>query len=209
VKPKISQIAKIPALTGQAPKPTAKMSSSVTKTSAPPTGLSQMDRDKARKLFDLGKWHADRHEDGVAVERLNDALAIDPDLVSALQGLGAIHYWHKDYAKAIELFNAVLQRDERNTDALRGAKEVYVVQRQYSQAHDVLRRLVALNKKDAKSWLDLGDVLFMMDKRDEARENWQQALVANGSAREVIREARERLKMFPLTGSNSPATPSR
>ncbi|NLE61783.1 MAG: tetratricopeptide repeat protein, partial [Planctomycetes bacterium] len=132
----------------------------------------------------------------VAAERFREALEIDPTHVPSLYDLGVIHYYQKDYPKAIEKFRSVLEQDPRHQLALRGIHESYIGQRQYAKSYEVLQQLVRLNDKDARTWLDLGDVLFKMERPGDAREMWNKALQADPSAARVIHDAKWRLSRY-------------
>jgi predicted negative regulator of RcsB-dependent stress response len=47
--------------------------------------------------------------------------------------------------------------------------------RDYPNSQDMLERVLSLDEGDAASWLDLGDVLFMMGDENQARSSWEQA----------------------------------
>lgn len=153
-------------------------------------------RRKAEQLWSRGSWHAENREYAVAAERFREALEACPTFVPALYDLGAIHYLQKDYDKAIAMFNLVLAQDAGHQLALRGIHESYIAQKQYGKSYEILTRLARLDEKDAKTWLDLGDVLFMMDKQAEAREVWTRAMNVDPSATGTIASAKARLSRY-------------
>ena len=184
-------------------RPTGPHGSMVTSRPAQPTTnpaglkfLANADRQKVEQLWSRGSWHAGRNEYAVAAERFREALEIDPTHVPSLYDLGVIHYYQKDYPKAIEKFRSVLEQDPRHQLALRGIHESYIGQRQYAKSYEVLQQLVRLNDKDARTWLDLGDVLFKMERPGDAREMWNKALQADPSAARVIHDAKWRLSRY-------------
>ncbi len=163
---------------------------------AAPGFASSQARQKVEQLWTRGSWHAGRNEYAVAAERFREALEIDPTHVPSLYDLGVIQYYQKDYPKAIETFRSVLAQEAGHRPALRGMHESYIAQRQYAKSYEILQRLAKLDGKDAKTWLDLGDVLFMMERQADAREMWTKALSTDPAAADVIEGARTRLSQY-------------
>jgi len=161
-----------------------------------PRLVSLIDRQKAERLWSQGSWYASRSEYAVAAERFREALELNPAYVPAMYDLGAIHYLQKDYDKAISMFSSVLGHDPKHLLALRGMHESYIAQKKYAKSHEVLQQLARLNGKDSKTWLDLGDVLFMMGQSVEAREMWTKAMNVDASAGSVIASAQARLSRY-------------
>ena len=158
--------------------------------------LTKENRQRVEQLWSRGNWHAGRNEYAVAAERFQEALEIDPTHVPSLYDLGVIHYYQKEYPRAIEKFRAVLDQDARHPLALRGIHESYIAQRQYAKSYEVLQQLVKYNEKDARAWLDLGDVLFKMERPGDAREMWSKALQADPAAAGIIDGAQWRLSRY-------------
>ncbi|MGQ9648577.1 MAG: tetratricopeptide repeat protein [Phycisphaerae bacterium] len=158
--------------------------------------LSKAEREKVEQLWSRGSWHAGRNEYAVAAERFREALEIDPTHIPSLYDLGVIHYYQKEYAKAIDKFQSVLALEPRHQLALRGMHESYIAQRQYAKSYEILQQLVRYNEKDARAWLDLGDVLFKMERPGDAREMWTRALQADPGAAAVINDAKWRLSRY-------------
>jgi len=158
--------------------------------------LAKADRERVEQLWSRGSWHAGRNEYAVAAERFREALEIDPTHIPSLYDLGVIHYYQKEYAKAIEKFQSVLALEPRHQLALRGIHESYIAQRQYAKSYEILQQLVRYNEKDARAWLDLGDVLFKMERPGDAREMWTRALQADPAAAAVINDAKWRLSRY-------------
>jgi tetratricopeptide (TPR) repeat protein len=161
---------------------------------------SLTDRQKAEQLWSQGSWYASRNEYAVAAERFREALEINPAYVPAMYDLGAIHYLQKDYDQALDMFSSVLKQDPKHLLALRGMHESYIAQKQYAKSYEMLQQLAKLNGKDAKTWLDLGDVLFMMGQPVEARGMWTKAMNVDPSAGSVISSAQARLSRYGAGG---------
>jgi len=175
----------------------------------PGTGIGLRERRKAEQLYKQGGWHLVRGQYALAAERLSEALELDPGMLDALNDLAGIHCLQEDYGKAIELYNEVLKIDGDYQPALRGAVLAYVAKRQYAKSRDILERLLAANHTDADALLDLGDVLFMMGDRTNARQHWQRATTVNASAEAIIHKARRRLELYrPATSPDIPAVAS-
>ncbi|GMU23998.1 MAG: hypothetical protein AMXMBFR13_40750 [Phycisphaerae bacterium] len=159
---------------------------------------------KAQELHRQGLWHLKRGQHAVAAERFREALDSDPEFLAAVADLAGSFYLQQDYGKAIELYTQVLAKDQNSTAALRGAALAYVAQKQYAQSRDMYRRLLAIKENDAESWLDLGDVMFMMGNATDARLHWTRATTADPAADLVVRKARRRLELYGVTPGETP-----
>jgi len=189
-----SPMAQTPPVTQPAGDP----ASALAESSPPPTATqpSRAQRRQAEQLHQQAAWHLARGQYDLAVERLHEALEIDPEMLSAINDLAGIYYLQKDYPRAIEQYQAVLKYDGGDAGALRGVALAYVAQRQYPQSRQTLQRLLAINSRNAEAWLDLGDVLFMMGSQTEAISHWKQATAVDAAAQEIIRKARRRLELY-------------
>jgi tetratricopeptide (TPR) repeat protein len=164
-------------------------------------------RRQAERLYQQGPENLRRGEYAVAAERFREAMETDPGHLAACNDLAGIYYLQRDYGKALELYESVLKRDANHVGSLRGAALVYVAQKQYAPSRQALQKLVTLNKRDAESWLDLGDVLFMMGSQAEARSQWDRAATVDPAAASIIEKARRRLESYG-GGSETAASPS-
>lgn len=173
-------------------------------------GLGSAERQRAQALYKQGSWHLLRGQYALAAERFREALEADPAMVAAMNDLAGIYYLQKDYHKAVELYGGALKVDRQDPQALRGAALAYVALRQYPKSRDLLRQLLSANDRDAEALLDLGDVMFMMGDRDEARQNWDRAATADLKADEVVRKAKQRLQLYGSASSTErPAVASK
>lgn len=164
--------------------------------------ISEEDRQKARHLYEAAALCRKRQEYDVAAERLKEALSLDPGLLSARNDLGGLYYLRQDYGRAIEQYLGVLEQDEGHINALRGAALTYMATRDYPKSQDMLKRVLERDEGDAASWLDLGDVLFMMGDENQARTSWKQAGLTDETKKALI-AARARQRLARL----SPTTP--
>lgn len=160
------------------------------------SGVSMQDQRRAEELYKRGSWHLVRGQYDLAAERIREALQLDPQMLDALTDLAGIHYLQNDYGQAIALYNDVLKVDGTHGPALRGSALAYVAKREYAKSRDSLKRLLEANGTDAKALLDLGDVLFMMGDRTNARARWDEASQVNGAGDDVVRKAQQRLKLY-------------
>ncbi|HOW17804.1 MAG TPA: tetratricopeptide repeat protein [Phycisphaerae bacterium] len=171
---------------------------------AGPVGAAQ--REQARRLYDQGTWHRVRGQYAEAQERYREALEIDPTLLAARADLAGVLYARGQYGDAIREYSRVLQEDPARPSALRGLALAYVARREYAPAREMLERLLLHDEKDAEAWLDLGDVAEWTGDRRSARAHWSKAATVNPAAEDVILKARNRLSLFPPTGSGTKRT---
>lgn len=156
--------------------------------------ISPEDRQKAQRLYETATMLRRRREYDVAMARLQESLALNPRLLSARNDLAGLYYLQKDYTRAIDSYREVLQQDDRHLNALRGAALTYLAMRDYPESQRMLKRVVEQDADDAASWLDLGDVLFMMGDEHQARLSWERAERADSTEDGVIAaRARQRL----------------
>ncbi len=199
---KYLQTAGVHSLTGQAEAKSATVTqpaeTSILAASTQPA-LPRVDLLKQRVAADLYRqatWHMSRGQYAVAAERLHESLEQDPDLLDARNDLAGIFYRQQDYDRAIAEYQTVLTKKPDHESALYNAAWSYASKRDYEQARTMLTRLLAVNDHNANAWLDLGDVLFMMNDATNARGNWRRATKVDPSAKEVVEKAQRRLDQY-------------
>ena len=72
--------------------------------------VDETERQRARKLYEQGRWHADRGERRLAMARLRDALKLDPTLSVALVDLASLLYVEGDYEGSTRAYDLVLRQ---------------------------------------------------------------------------------------------------
>lgn len=159
----------------------------------------------ARDLYREGTGSLARGEHAVAAERFSEAIEADPTLLPALTDLGSIFYLRQDFAKAESYYKQALARDSSHLPAWRGLHLACIARRQYPQSREALLKMLALQGENAETWLDLGDVTFLLGDPDEARQHWEQAGRLPQADPVVVRKAKQRLEQY-TTAALSPLT---
>ena len=190
-----------PAAVSNASKPTEPASAHKTAPSAPSVALQRggpglLERTMADELYRQGAVHLVRGDDAAASERFRAALEADPNLLPALNDLAGICYLQRDYNRALELYAKVLAAQPSDESALRGSALAYASQKRYAESRDILQRLLTRNGGDAQTWLDFGDVQFLMGDKAGAMNAWKQAAQVGPSTATVVTKATQRLERY-------------
>lgn len=158
-------------------------------------------RVRAQKLYEQGVWHVERGQYAEAQERLLEALELDPTLLPARVDLAGVYYSRGNYGDSISQYQAALKKDGSRATALKGLALAFVAQRDYPEARKTLERLLQSDERNAEAWLNLGDVVYQMGDRDNARQFWNRAAGVSPDAREIVLKAQNRLSLFtPVAG---------
>jgi len=176
--------------------PLRKPSQAIALLAAQPGGPGLLERAMAEELYRQGAVHLIRGEDTAAAERFRAALETDPNLLPALNDLAGIHYLQRDYSRALELYAKVLAAEPAHDSALRGSALACASLKRYAESRDMLQRLLTRNAHDGQTWMDFGDVLYLLGDTEGALNAWRQAVQANPSTASVVAKANRRLRRF-------------
>lgn len=114
--------------------------------------------------------------DAEARDRYEQALAIDPFHVRAMNNLGVLRDRHGDAAGATALFTRALQVDPEDAEVLSNFGTSLINQRRYAEALRVLDTAVASDPAAADARNNLGIALAQSGRLDEARRQFAEAL---------------------------------
>ena len=157
---------------------------------------------RALQLYQQGKQHSIRGEFRLAESRLRNSLALDPDLTVALVSLGEALYAQGDLTRSGEAFKMALGRRPGSRDALQGLALTYIGERRFGDAVQQLSHIVQANPRDAKAWLNLGDIAIYQGDELLASEHYQRALTRDRSATETIERAKLRMADLRLLAAD-------
>jgi Flp pilus assembly protein TadD len=104
------------------------------------------------------------------------ALAIDPFHVRAMNNLAVMHDMGGDSAAAIGLLSRALQIDPEDPEVLSNLGTAFINQRRYADARRVLESAVALDPRAADAHNNLGIALAQTGQLAEARQQFTEAL---------------------------------
>ncbi len=145
----------------------------------------------AEKRQDLARAEAD----------LRKILAIDPDNAGALNALGYILTNHSErYDEATELIEKALQLSPEDPTILDSMGWVKYRVGDYQQALDYLQKAYQ-GYADAEIAAHLGEVLWQLDRRDEALAVWREGLEKDAD-NQVLRHTIERFEVDKLLTSS-------
>jgi tetratricopeptide (TPR) repeat protein len=165
-------------------------------------GLSaEENRTQARAYLEEGKQLYISDQDEKAVDTLQEAIKLDPELAEAYFRLGLAYVAvGKDqeaedaYKKAIEKYKKYLEADSKDAEAHYNMGQAYAGLHLYSEAVKEYRQATRLKDDDADMFYDLGTALSKLAQYDEAVTAFSKSLDIdpnNTRAEDALEEARE------------------
>jgi carbonic anhydrase len=160
-----------------------------------PPGL--LERCMAEESYRQGATHLKAGEYDQAAEKFETASRMDSTLIVARNDLAGVYYLQQRYDDALKLYSAILKTDPHYPYALRGAALCYASMKDYDHSRQMLESLLSLDRDDARTWLDLGDVHFLSGDRNAAQQRWQSAGQAKTADTRTAEQLALRLKPQP------------
>lgn len=157
------------------------------------------------KLRRLAEMYREMGLLALAVARLEEALAAEPDDLAARLALGELHAQLGRLDDARCELETVLSRDPDAARARDALASVAMTQRRYAEARRLLRAMLEASPDDAQAWLRLGDAESCLGNRDEAIAAWRRAAAGPATDDSTAARARERLRLV-FTGPRDEAT---
>ena len=165
-------------------------------------GLSAEEvRTQARAYLEEGKQLYINDQDEKAVETLQEAIKLDPELAEAYFRLGLAYVAvGKDqeaedaYKKAIEKYKKYLEENDKDAEAHYNMGQAYAGLHLYSEAVREYRQATRLKDDDSDIFYDLGTALSKLAQYDEAVAAFSRSLDIdpnNTRAEDALEEARE------------------
>jgi len=146
-------------------------------------------------LYNLGMAESDTGQLQEAERHLRQLLDRVPEHVNGLVALGvALNRQGRD-TEAIEVLENAVALDPKNPYAQRNLGGCLLSSNKYERAERHLSRAAALQSRDARAWLGLGQAREAMDKTGHADEAYKRViqLDPSGDAAEMARKARSRI----------------
>lgn len=157
--------------------------------------------ERAHRLYELGVFYKERGDYAVAIERFLESLELDSSMTSPRYQLAEIYLTEGDYRSALDIHQSILDLRPDDRESLRGAALAAAALKRYPDALSFLDRVLSTTPADAQCWLDAGDVLVRMNRKQEAQRYWNEALKLSPSGSEVRSRAALRLKKFNADGN--------
>jgi tetratricopeptide (TPR) repeat protein len=134
--------------------------------------------------YQLGLIHQQRRQYTEAIERFKKAIAIDPGLTDAHFQLGRIAREQGRLRDALGYFQTVITQDERHnsSETLRELGAIYVAARQWEDARNELVLYTERRPYDPEGLYYYGVTLEALGDQAAARELFQRAIEADGTA---------------------------
>ena len=175
--------------------------------SAGPVAVSngtEGDRSRGRELLEKGKQLYRNDQDEQAVEALEEAVKIDPDLAEAhfrlglgYEALGKSEQAEVEYEKAVETFKKYLGGHEDDAEAHYDLGQTYANLGKYSEAIREYRLAAKLKENDPDIYYDLGMAHTKLAQYDAAATAFSKSLELdpeNYRAQDGLDEARAGVK---------------
>ena len=150
----------------------------------------QVDYDLVRPVSDLtavAMFYSNRGAElltdgapGEAVEALELAAALDPDLPGAWINLGVALRRNGDHAGAEAAYRRALEADPRATSAYQNLAALLQLRGQRDEAEELLRVGARAGSRNPFAYLELGDLSLRRGRLDEARRMYRKALRLHG-----------------------------
>ncbi len=158
---------------------------------------------RAQQLHDLGLWHKNQGEYALAVERLIEAMNLNPYIKSPAYDLADIYYVQGNYQGALDIYGNILEKYGADRRASRGSALAMMALSKYPDALRQLEHVLQSAPNDAEIWLDAGDVLLSMSQPAQARSYWQEAARLTPGNSNIAGRAKKRLAKYgPLRQSD-------
>ena len=153
---------------------------------------------RAQELHELGLWHKNQGEYALAVERLIEAMNLNPYIKSPAYDLADIYYVQSNYQGALDIYGNILEKHGADRRASRGSALAMMALSKYPEALRQLERVLQSAPNDAEIWLDAGDVLLSMSQPAQARSYWQEAARLTPGNSNIAGRANKRLAKYGL-----------
>ncbi len=140
--------------------------------------------------------YRDRGDVRRGVARMRDALRYDPDRADVFVDMAAMLYELSDLDRSLNAYDLALRQEPRMRSALLGSAKVFSRRKEFEPASQRLRKILRYNPSDAEAWMNLGDVAVYQGDELLARECYTRATQIDPEAKEVIRDAQQRLTMM-------------
>lgn len=118
-----------------------------------------------------------------SIEYYTKAVNIQPNAIEPKLGLTFPLNASGKKDELIKQYETVLKLDPNNAKALYFSGLFYYNQKQYDKSKPLLEKLISLYPSDTDSYALLGWVNLMLEEKDEARTNFERALIINARDR--------------------------
>lgn len=136
--------------------------------------------DAARKAFDQARKLIDKGDVDGAIIKLNKAVAIAPDYVTARNSLGVQYLKRKRWPEAAEQFKTILDKNPKYFDARLNFGIVLYEQKRFNDAADELAQAVSLDSSQPAAHLFWGITALEMNDLIVAERELVKALLLGG-----------------------------
>ncbi|MCG3129421.1 MAG: hypothetical protein FLDDKLPJ_00148 [Phycisphaerae bacterium] len=148
---------------------------------------------RAARLLAEAREARQRRSLRLALARATEAARLDPTNVEAIAELGSVLYDLGERDRAGDAFELALGLDAGHRESRSGFARVLVQRHELERAGEHLQYLVGRDPNDARTWMDLGDVMLKRGDDVGARECYHRAATADPRATDVAAAVQKRL----------------
>lgn len=158
-----------------------------------PVGPSATESARAARLLAEAREARQRRSLRLALARATEAARLDPGNVEAIAELGSVLYDLREWDRAGDAFELALGLDAGHRESRSGLARVLVQRHELERAGEHLKHIVDCDPNDARTWMDLGDVMLKRGDDVGARECYHRAATVDPRATDVAAAVQKRL----------------
>ncbi len=128
----------------------------------------EQDGTNTTALYNLAGVKLEQGDARGAIKLLERAVSLAPDDLSFLNRLAEAHFADSNIAKATEYYQKIVDTDPAFGEASLRLGVLYGMNKEWERAEVQLRKAVELNPKDPRALGNLGNILVLREKFDEA-----------------------------------------
>jgi len=133
-------------------------------------------KDYSRDHWSVGNCWFEKGNLDLAETHFRKALELDPDYEDALNNLGEALYEKKNYGDAMDVFKALVKKYPDHVGGYNNLGVCYESLLMYRQAEQYYRLALEIYPGHVRARINLAEVLIKQGNRDDAREEFEQAL---------------------------------
>ena len=140
----------------------------------------------AGDVFAVGAALFSKGEYGLAIQRFDEALSLNPRHTRSLLAKGEAFLRLNRPREAMAAYDDVLRHDRGNLDALLGTAAVYAAERRWRDVIDLADTFLAMQPGDPEMLLRRGDAQLALGRRQEALISFEAALLKRPSDASIL-----------------------
>jgi tetratricopeptide (TPR) repeat protein len=141
----------------------------------------RLDKKNAWAWYQKSRILTDADEEGLRIEALRQAIAIDPNFIEPRVDLAGIYAGKEDFRSASLQYDEILERNPNHPLAVFGLADFHMKKKEPYKAVDILSQFVSRNPKDAQGQYKFAEALYITKQVDRAAMADEKALAFDPS----------------------------